>query len=158
MRLVRDLHRYDNLRVELACASRGLECRVPFLDRDFVNVVFRTPPRQRGWREGMEKVLLRKAFSNGNYLPSHVLWRRKEAFSDGVSSAKDSWHSQITRHTSSLFPNAKADTATGTAESLWYQSIFEGFFPGCKGVIPYVWLPRWTEETVDPSARALKNY
>ena len=50
MRLVRDLHRYDNLRVELACASNGLECRVPFLDKEFVNVVFRTPPTP--WLEG----------------------------------------------------------------------------------------------------------
>jgi len=157
LRLVRDLHRFDNLRVELACASRGLECRVPFLDRDFVNIVLRTPPRERGWKEGMEKVLLRKAFA-GSYLPSHVLWRRKEAFSDGVSDTKDSWHSQIQRRAKEMFPEAPHTSATTTAESLWYQEVFSSAFPGCKGIIPYVWLPRFVKESVDPSARVLENY
>lgn len=158
MRLVTDLHRYDNLRVELACASRGLECRVPFLDKDFVNVVFRTPPSQRGWREGMEKFLLRKAFSKDGYLPQNVCWRRKEAFSDGVSTVESSWHSQIKARASQMFPNAKGDAADTTAESLWYQSVFEDRFPGCRAIIPYIWLPRWCGEELDPSARALQNY
>lgn len=164
LRLCRDLHRYDVLRVELSCASRGLECRVPFLDKIFVAAALRIPPQQRGFREysggKMEKWLLRKAFDEDDLLPPAVLWRRKEAFSDGVSSATSSWHHQIKRHASAMFPPSAAgdEENARTPEQQWYRHLFEQSYPGCAGVIPYEWLPKWSGGQTDPSARALPGY
>jgi len=164
LRLCRDLHRYDVLRVELSCASRGLECRVPFLDKAFVATALRIPPQQRGFRnyDGsmMEKWLLRKAFDDGTLLPREVLWRRKEAFSDGVSSASSSWHHQIQAHATTMFPPSAAASNKEnefTPEQQWYRHVFQSHFPNCHAIIPYEWLPKWTDQK-DPSARALPQY
>lgn len=164
MRLARDLHRFDVLRVELSCASRGLECRVPFLDKVFVATALRVPPQQRGFRDfnggRMEKWLLRKAFDGDELLPKQVLWRRKEAFSDGVSSATSSWHHQIQRHAALMYPESAAENKENakTPEQQWYQHLFEQHYPGCAGIIPYEWLPKWCGGQTDPSARALAGY
>jgi len=164
MRLARDLHRFDVLRVELSCASRGLKCRVPFLDKFFVATALRVPPQQRGFRDfngrRMEKWLLRKAFDGDELLPKQVLWRRKEAFSDGVSSATSSWHHQIQRHAARMYPESATENNynTKTPEQQWYQHLFEQYYPGCAGVIPYEWLPKWCGGQTDPSARALVGY
>lgn len=165
MRLCRDLHRYDVLRVELSCASRGLECRVPFLDKIFVATALRIPPQQRGFRNhngtSMEKWLLRKAFDDDRaLLPPEVLWRRKEAFSDGVSSTTSSWHHQIQRHVAGMFPASPEDDKENvrTPEQQWYRYLFEQSYPSCAGIIPYEWLPKWSGGQTDPSARALTGY
>lgn len=163
LRLCRDLHRYDVLRVELSCASRGLECRVPFLDKAFVATALRIPPQQRGFRDynggTMEKWLLRQAFDGSGLLPPEVLWRRKEAFSDGVSSASSSWHHQIKTHAATMFPPTSAANKENefTPEQQWYRHVFNTHFPGCHAIIPYEWLPKWTDQK-DPSARALPQY
>ena len=137
MRLCRDLHRFDVLRVEKSCASRGLECRVPFLDKTFVSKVFRMRPEKRGFRRGMEKWLLRKAFDGMNLLPEDVLWRRKEAFSDGVTTVESSWHTQIKRHAASLaYGESKNgdenDPTSGmTDEQKWFYHVFDEHYRDC---------------------------
>ena len=69
-------------------SSNGLEARTPFLDKTFVKYYLSIPPELKVFnsKDRIEKHLLRKAFDNGTFLPDDVLWRRKVAFSDGVSS------------------------------------------------------------------------
>ena len=146
LRLCRDLHRFDVLRVEKACAGHGLECRVPFLDLSFSKFVLRVPPEQRGYRDGMEKFMLRQAFSGQGVIPDEVLWRRKEAFSDGVTKASSSWHEQMKAR------------AGDVGEAEWIRSMFEARYEGMKKLIPYMWLPKWCGHVTDPSARVLEDY
>ena len=68
-----------------------LELRVPFLDHKFSGYYLSLPAAERVPRDGIEKYLVRKAFDGTGLLPDDVLWRPKEAFSDGVSSQKKSW-------------------------------------------------------------------
>src|SRR5690606_10389841 len=77
------LHMYDCLRANKAMAAWGVEARVPFLDREFLDVAMSIPPALKLSREGrMEKHVLREAFAPD--LPPGIVWRQKEQFSDGV--------------------------------------------------------------------------
>ena len=118
-----------------------------------------------------EKQLLREAFDDPTnpLLPSEVLWRRKEAFSDGVSHPGRSWHSVIAEHVQKVYPNEDewqnackqytGTTAPYTRESLWYRKLFEKYYgTNNSSVIPYFWLPRWSGNAKDPSARTLAVY
>ena len=92
-RLLDNIYLYDVLRSDKSISSNGLEPRTPFLDKEFVDTYMMLPIKLRyhPGRKQCEKYLLRKAFSGKNLLPDEVLWRTKEAFSDGVSSQKKSW-------------------------------------------------------------------
>ncbi len=79
------LHLYDCLRANKSLASWGIEGRVPFLDKEFLDVAMRLNPEDKMTDSGsgkMEKWILRKAFED--YLPESIVWRQKEQFSDGV--------------------------------------------------------------------------
>jgi asparagine synthase (glutamine-hydrolysing) len=89
----------------------------------------------------MEKYMLRMAFANSGLLPDKVLWRKKEAFSDGVSSPDDSWHTIIKNY-------IEGD------EEEYYKSIFRTYYPRNELIIPYKWMPRYCDAQ-DPSARTL---
>ena len=95
-RLLSDIYLYDGLRADRTTAAHGLELRVPFLDKVFTAYYLSLPPEHRQPREGSEKFLLRSAFKG--MLPDEILWRPKEAFSDGVSSQKESWFSMIQKY------------------------------------------------------------
>jgi asparagine synthase (glutamine-hydrolysing) len=113
----------------------------------------------KGFR--VEKSLLRNAFAGTDLLPDAVLWRRKEAFSDGVSSTHDSWYSKIQEHVKTLsLPSLTTTHNPPTSlESLWYRTIFNDLYGDKKAtVIPHMWLPKWSGETTDPSARTLAIY
>ena len=91
VRKVEALHTFDCLRANKATMAHGLEARVPFLDREVLDVVMRTHPEYKMYKKGeptqfVEKWLLRAAFDDEEmpYLPKEVLWRQKEQFSDGV--------------------------------------------------------------------------
>ena len=113
----------------------------------------------------IEKYLLRKAFDDNTFLPNDVLWRRKVAFSDGVSSQKRSWHKIIQEHvnqkiTDKEFLNAQTKISHCTPllkESYYYRKIFENFYPNSEKLIPHFWMPKWSN-VIDPSARELKHY
>ena len=107
-----------------------------------------------------EKYLIRKAFDSG-LLPKEVIWRTKEAFSDGVSSLKKSWFEIIDEKVKSITefkthePLLKLLTPTPTTqEQVYYRYLFEKNYPGCGNVIPYYWMPRYVSAT-DSSARTL---
>lgn len=159
IRLVRDLNYFDVLRCDKSTACNGLEVRVPFLDRAFVEFYLHLSPARKIPRNySIEKWVLRKSFED--LLPKDVVWRVKEAFSDGVSSVQDSWFQIIQRHVNTLL---LADCHTRfnppqLKESLWYRSVFEEKYPGREKLIPYYWLPKWVGDVVDPSARVLSVY
>ena len=82
---------FDVLRTDRVTAVHGLEVRAPFLDHAFTSYYLTIPAALRAPKDGVEKHLLRSSFSDSDLIPSDILWRPKEAFSDGVSSKKKSW-------------------------------------------------------------------
>ena len=101
-RLLEDLYFYDVLRLDRATAVHGLEVRVPFLDKYFTSYYLSLPPEDRQPQNGVEKHLLRSAFSGTGLLPDEILWRPKEGFSDGISSKEESWFSLLQKHTENV--------------------------------------------------------
>ena len=91
-RLLQDLYLHDNLRADRATAAHGLELRVPMLDKCFTSYYLSLPHEDRQPRDGIEKCILRKAFSTTGTIPEAVLWRPKEGFSDGLASKKKAWY------------------------------------------------------------------
>lgn len=169
IRLLKNIHLFDSLRADRSIASNGIEARVPFLDHQFVDLYlsipykYRVPLIDESLNRKTEKYLLRKSFDNDIYLPKEVLWRKKEAFSDGVSSNTRSWYSVIQSHLENL--SIEMDDKVNyhlkptTNESLYYRLIFnEIFHYKAAGVIPYYWMPKWSGNVNDPSARVLENY
>jgi len=164
-RLVGDIHYFDGLRADRSISGNGLEARFPFSDPEFVSAYWAIPTVERMLtpRTGIEKFPLRRAFANTGLLPAEVLWRPKEAFSDGVSAETRSWYEIIEEHIGKIIPDdefiANKDKFTHnpppTKEAYYYRIIFEEFYPQNES-IPYFWLPRWTTAgsgTLDPSAR-----
>jgi len=169
-RLLKDINSFDVLRSDRSMAAHGLEARTPFLDRQFVAVAKSLPTElRRPSANQVEKFILRKAFESENLLPTDVLWRKKEAFSDGVSATDKPWHATIDAWARTQIPNVDDELAAASkkypvntpksAEALLYRRIFEEHY-GVKsvGVIPYMWMPSWSPETTDPSARTLSLY
>jgi len=158
-RLTQDLQYFDVLRCDKSTAGNGLEVRVPFLDKDFVSYYLNISPEFKWfYYYGCEKFLLRKAFTD--LLPHDVLWRTKEAFSDGVSSKTKSWYQIIQDHVSTLtLPNTVyLINPPQLDETRWYRMLFETYYPECAHILPYYWLPKWCGNVVDPSARTLLIY
>ncbi len=144
-RLLKDIHYFDVLRSDRSISSHGLEARTPFLDKNFVQTYLSLPPHIRNHSENnqCEKYILRKAFDRDGLLPKEVLWRTKEAFSDGVSSEKEAWFETIQK---------KHKDEPG-----FYKQEFLKHYSGREDTIPYYWMPRFVEAT-DASARTLDIY
>ena len=113
----------------------------------------------------MEKYLLRKAFDGYGVIPEEVLWRQKEGMSDGVSSKKRSWNHVIQDYVRENFSKEFLDqyynlehNPVRMDESAYYRYLFQKHFPGRDELIPYYWLPKWSGDIIDPSARVLKVY
>jgi asparagine synthase (glutamine-hydrolysing) len=161
VRLLKDICYFDVLRSDRSISSHGLEPRTPFLDKNFVSTVHRIDVGLRRPISGYqpEKWLLRSAFDGMDLLPSQVLWRKKEAFSDGVSGPKKLWYQEIQERIQNLTPPATGGHMDPkTPEDIYYRSIFESLYKDRGQVIPYKWMPRWIEGATDPSARTLKVY
>ena len=166
-RLLREIHYFDVLRSDRSLSSNfSLETRTPFLDTDFVNYYMSIKSELKMYGDKMEKYLLRLSFDNDNLLPPEVLWRRKEAFSDGCSSNERSWHKVIQEFvdkqvTDKEYEEHKSKYIVNTPElkeTYFYRKIFESFYPGKGSIIPHFWLPKWCGDKKDPSARELTNY
>lgn len=162
-RLLKDIHLFDVLRSDRCISSHGLEPRTPFLDKDFVNVVKSIPVEmRRPSSTQMEKWVLRESFKDTGLLPNDVLYRKKEAFSDGVSSSNGlCWYQECQQRSETLFPAWKKESEDivhlqpHTAEAYYYRMLFDAYYPKMETVIPYFWMPKWSPETTDPSARTL---
>jgi asparagine synthase (glutamine-hydrolysing) len=177
-RLLKDISYFDVLRSDRSISSHGLEARTPFLDKQFVDLYLSIPPTERCHsKQGFcEKFLLRSTFDNG-LLPDKVLWRTKEAFSDGVSKTTESWSDIIKSHVKNKifnnedYPKEDKDiiemlvkeknithNVPTTLEQLYYRLIFDKYNPNINpNIIPYFWMPRYVKAT-DASARSLNIY
>lgn len=167
-RLLAEISRYDVLRSDRSISSHGLEARTPFLDKQFVQVARSLPTELRRPLLGkkIEKEALRYAFQDSGLLPNEVLWRKKEAFSDGVSSTEKSWFEEIQDRIEqrNLVPENWFQIANErweekgplprTPEQFYYRSLFEKTYTQTGDYWPY-WMPRWSPGTTDPSARTL---
>jgi len=165
-RLLKEIYFFDVLRSDRSISSNGLEARTPFLDKDFTEFYMSIPPEMKMFGEDKpEKYLLRKSFEGENLLPDEVLWRSKCAFSDGVSSIKNSWHKTLKDFIDSQISDEEFEKEKDRfisckpvlKESYFYRKIYEKHFGDDMNLIPHFWMPRWTT-TNDPSARELKNY
>jgi len=169
-RLLADIYLFDVLRSDKSISSHGLEPRTPFLDRGFVQTYLTIPAKVRCHStNGMcEKHLLRFAFHDyigfdgRPLLPNDILWRTKEAFSDGVSKESRSLYEIIQDFIKMTFmtnPNKKYDwNPPKTEEQEYYRWIFETYYPDRGSIVPYMWMPRFIEGVTDASARTLALY
>lgn len=173
-RLIDNIHYYDVLRSDRSISCHGLEARTPFLDRNFVQTYLSIPSKFRchNIENQCEKYLLRKAFDVLNILPNSVLWRTKEAFSDGVSKSSKSWYEVIQDYVKEKIYNVKNEEVyiqqkcnyynwvknkPTTLEQLYYREVFHKHYRNTDNVIPEFWMPRFVEAN-DASARTLQIY
>ncbi len=155
IRLLSDIHKYDVLRSDKCISSHGLEPRTPFLDRAFVNYYLSIPSISRRQNGKIEKYLLRNSIEP-NLLPNEVLWRKKEAFSDGVSSKGHSLYQIIQDYINEN--HNPLGLSLIDAEKEYYKQIFiKHFGEHNLSVISYYWMPKYIQSN-DPSARTLKTY
>lgn len=162
-RLLNDIYLFDVLRSDKSISSHGLEPRTPFLDKTLVNYILNLPAYFRNHKNvnQCEKFILRYSFSLENFkdfegkqiLPDAILWRKKEAFSDGVSGHGRSLFQILHEHIS----NHLGLPANIETEKLYYKQIFDQNYPNCSHVLPYFWMPKYTKAS-DPSARTLEVY
>ena len=172
VRKLSKLHWYDCLRANKSLSAWGVEGRVPFLDRDFLDIAMRLNPQAKMCPgDVMEKKILRKAFAD--MLPEEIAWRQKEQFSDGVGY---SWIDTLKKITSEQVSDEQMAHATERfpihtplcKEEYFYRSIFEEHFPSksaalsvnqeasvaCSTAIALEWDAAWKEMN-DPSGRAV---
>ena len=166
------LHQYDCLRANKSLAAWGIEGRVPFLDKEFIDVAMRINPKDKMINsERMEKWVVRKAFEE--YLPESVAWRQKEQFSDGVGyswidTLKEVVDSAVTDE-QMLNANFRFPLQTPqNKEEFYYRSIFQEHFPSdaaalsvpsvpsvaCSTPIALEWDETFKNQN-DPSGRAV---
>jgi len=167
-RLMTNIHSYDVLRSDKSISSNGLEARTPFLDRYFVQYYLSIHPniRNHNYLGKCEKYLVRSAFSKVSFegkslMPKEVLWRTKEAFSDGVSKQTRSWYEIIQEHIEGIDANKLSNhynwNKPTTKEQEYYRHLFEKYYEYRSNVIKYFWMPKYVD-AYDSSARTLKIY
>lgn len=176
VRLVDDIYMFDSLRADRSIAGNGIEARVPYSSREFIEFYMSIDPKLRiprpseilGIKEKTEKALVREAFYGTGLLPDEVLTRIKNAFSDAITSDKKSWFQYIEEHVETIIndeefkdANKYSHIVPTSKEALYYRKIFDELY--CKTtdnstVIPYYWLPKWCGDVKNPSARVLSVY
>jgi len=160
---VQKLFTADLLRADKSTMAHGLEARVPFLDKAFLELSIKIKPEEKMPQtyDGVEKYILRKAFDTPEqpYLPQEVLWRQKEQFSDGVGY---NWIDTLIEYCSSQVSDEDFEKAAtlfpyntpATKEAFFYRSIFHKHFPQqAAAQTVRKWIPKW-QENQDPSGRA----
>jgi len=171
VRKVSKLHMFDCLRANKSMAAWGIEARVPFLDKEFVDASMRLNPELKMINgDRIEKNIIREAFED--LLPEEIVWRQKEQFSDGVGY---SWIDQLKVHVEEAVSDQMLASASfkfpintpDTKEGYYYRLIFEGHFPGdsaancvpfgksvaCSTVEALAWDESF-QNNADPSGRA----
>lgn len=165
IKLMSNIHFFDVQRSDRSISTNGIEARTPFLDIEFVKYCMMIHPSLKMSHDKPEKYLLRQAFIDSNILPLSIINRTKEAFSDGVSNQKRSWHNTINTFVSKFITDEKfaegktkfIHNSPETKEAFYYRCIFEKYYPSHGNVIPYFWMPNsdWCKVS-DPSAREIK--
>lgn len=176
-RKIKALHLYDCLRANKSTSAWGVEARVPFLDKEFIDLAMGIDPEWKMIKPDLgriEKWVLRNAFDDEHnpYLPKHILYRQKEQFSDGVGY---SWIDRLKEHVNDQVTDAMLAKASfvypentpTTKEGYYYRTIFERFFPknparstvpggpsvACSTAKAVEWDAAWSKN-LDPSGRA----
>ena len=164
IRRIKNLHLSDCLRANKSTAAWGVEARVPFLDKEFLEVAMAVDPKEKMiTKDRIEKYILRKAFDTTDepgikpYLPEKILWRQKEQFSDGVGygwidALKDNAELHVTDE---MMKNPKAswaDDIPDSKEAYWYRTMFDELFPQQCASTVMRWTPTWSKQS-DPSGR-----
>ena len=174
VRKISKLYLYDCLRANKSLSAWGVEGRVPFLDKEFLDVAMRLNPEAKmSQGKVIEKKILREAFSD--MLPDEVVWRQKEQFSDGVGY---SWIDSLKQLTSNLVSDEEMAHASEkfpvqtpmNKEEYYYRSVFEELFPSRSAALTVPSVPSvacstaealaWDEafrNLNDPSGRAVKG-
>ncbi|HLP63154.1 asparagine synthase B [Flavobacterium sp.] len=160
---VQKLFTADLLRADKSTMAHGLEARVPFLDKAFLDVAMKIKGEEKQPKtyDGVEKYILRKAFDTPDqpYLPQEVLWRQKEQFSDGVGY---SWIDTLIEFCASQVTDEQMEKAAelypyntpATKEAYYYRTIFHKYYPQVSAAQTVrKWIPKW-QENQDPSGRA----
>lgn len=169
VRRIQNLHLSDCLRANKSTAAWGVEARVPFLDKEFVeNAMSIDPVEKLITKDRIEKYILRKAFDTTDepdakpYLPDHILWRQKEQFSDGVGygwidALKDNAELHVTDE-QMREPKAEwGEDVPDSKEAYWYRNMFDELFPPQCASTVMRWTPTWSKQT-DPSGRAIGTH
>jgi len=174
LRKLDKLHLFDCLRANKAMSAWGVEARVPFLDKNFMDVAMRINPEDKMCGNGkIEKGILRASFEG--YLPEEILWRQKEQFSDGVGY---SWIDGLKEFVESQVSDQQLESAKfrfpintpDTKEAYFYRSVFEEKFPlesaaqcipggksvACSTPEALAWDESFSK-MADPSGRAVQN-
>ena len=173
-RKLEKLHLFDCLRANKSMSAWGIEARVPFLDKHFMDVAMRINPQDKMCGNGkMEKSVLRSAFEG--YLPNEILWRQKEQFSDGVGyswidSLKALVEKEVTDQQMASAEFRFPHNTPATKEAYFYRCAFEEHFPlpsaalcvpggksvACSTEAALAWDESFSK-MADPSGRAVKN-
>ncbi|CAK4033082.1 Asparagine synthetase [glutamine-hydrolyzing] 2 [Lecanosticta acicola] len=174
VRRVKNLHLADCLRANKSTSAWGVEARVPFLDKQFLEMSMNIDPAEKMiTKDRIEKYILRKAFDTEGepgakpYLPKNILWRQKEQFSDGVGYGWIDGLKDEARKTVSDEQMIEAnirkdkphwgDDIPDSKEAYWYRCMFDEHFPPyCAGTVQR-WTPTWSKQT-DPSGRAIATH
>ncbi len=172
VRKVLGLHQYDCARANKSMMAWGIEARVPFLDREFIDYAMGLDPKSKmGGKGKIEKAVIREAFEG--YIPEHILQRQKEQFSDGVGYG---WIDGLRDHAESKVSDGEMERAAirfpinppVTKEGYYYRTLFEEHFPtaaaaatvpggksvACSTEKALEWDER-LKQTIDPSGRAV---
>mmetsp|Transcript_12663 Transcript_12663/g.19015 ORF Transcript_12663/g.19015 Transcript_12663/m.19015 type:complete len:548 (+) Transcript_12663:21-1664(+) len=155
---VRDLHTADVQRVDRTSSYRTLECRVPFMDQDLIDYAMtKIDPADKRFKIGskMEKLILRKAFEDDDFIPREILFRSKIQLSDGVGSLwidslKEFAEGQISDEQMAKAKERWPIEPPTTKEGYLYRDYFAEIFPG-QDQFPTLWKP--FSKLVDPSGR-----
>lgn len=173
VRKLSKLYQYDCLRANKALAAWGIEGRVPFLDKEFMDVAMTLNPKDKMiTKERMEKWVIRKAFEK--YLPESVAWRQKEQFSDGVGynwidMLKEKVNAEVTDEQMANAHHRFPIQTPMNKEEFYYRSIFAEHFPSDTAALTVPSIPSvacstaealaWDESFKnmnDPSGRAVE--
>ena len=175
IRKLKKLHQYDCLRANKSLAAWGIEGRVPFLDKEFLDVAMSLNPNDKMISDKrIEKWILRKTFED--LLPKEIAWRQKEQFSDGVGyNWIDELKKIVNKEVSdNLYNNAQKRFPINTPlnkEEFYYRNIFESFFPSnsaaqtvpsepsvaCSSEIALKWDASFSGKN-DPSGRSVNSH
>jgi asparagine synthase (glutamine-hydrolysing) len=162
---VKNLYTSDVNRCDKSTMASGIEARVPFLDKDFLDVSMKIHPKYKMYKKGdrIEKYIIRKAFDGEDLLPEEILWRTKEQFSDGVGYSwidglKDHCEKQVSDEEMKQAHTKFPYNTPKTKEAYHYRKIFEKHFPGKSSEeCVKLWMP-WSKFLTDPSGRFQRNY
>jgi asparagine synthase (glutamine-hydrolysing) len=172
VRLVKDIYLFDALRADRCIASNGIEARVPFAHKAFIEFYLSLDASSRmprpspllGITGKVEKAWLREAFYGTGLLPDRVLTRIKNGLSDSISPDSKSWYQYIEEYVVTQVTDAEFQSHTYThnppvsKEAYFYRRTFEEIYGEQKAVTPYFWLPKWSGNVSNPSARVLSVF